>query len=85
MWAFSSACSAGQGFGSSVGLCEPMCAHGDKEPRRNPEFLCLIAPYLWAWGLCVFALDGSPRGSGSVNTVAVFSDLGVFCFGFIGS
>lgn len=68
---FLSACLARQGFGSGVGLCEPMCAHGDNEPRRNPEFLYVIAPYLWACAVCVFALGGSPRGAGSVNTVAV--------------
>lgn len=58
-----------------------MCAHGDNEPRHNPEFLYSIAPYLWPCAGCVFALDGSPRGAGSVNTVAVFNGLGVSCLG----
>lgn len=78
---FGSACLARQGFGSGAGLCEPVCAHGDNEPRRNPEFLYLIAPYLWACALCVFALDGSTGGAGSVNTVAVFNGLVVSCVG----
>lgn len=43
---FLSACLAHQGFGSGVGLCASVCARGDKKPRCNPEFLCLIAPYL---------------------------------------
>lgn len=81
---FLSACLARQGFGSGVGLCEPMCAHGDNEPRRNPEFLYVIAPYLWACAVCVFALGGSPRGAGSVNTVAVLMVWECPALAFIG-
>lgn len=56
---FLSVCLGRQGFGSGVGLCEPMCAHGDNEPRRNLEFLYVIAPYLWACA-CVFLLLVGP-------------------------
>lgn len=56
---FLSVCLDRQGFGSGVGLCEPMCAHGDNEPRRNLEFLYVIAPYLWACA-CVFLLLVGP-------------------------
>lgn len=47
-----------------------MCVRGDKR-RRNPEFLCLIVPYLGASAAGVFS-QGPLGLAGCVNTIAIF-------------